>query len=294
MSDWPRDRAEDLAIVRIALYGTWLITLLLTDFSLYPQLPSELFAGHGLAAYIPIDFLASTPHLLELLQWIAIAGCLLCMVGTIGFRLIGLATFLPLFILDASMKALGTYANHAQVVPLLLALILPLFPAADAYSLRRKRSAPAASGLYRMGVLYSATLLTVTYAFIGARRLMIGGVGIYLDGSLERWIVGRTLEDNAFGLDAGLSILDHRWLIPVITLGMFITTVFEILSPLALRFKQFRWMWLVVIITFHISTLFGMNIFFWESLILLLALFVPTLRRSGASSSRTSAAVGTG
>src|SRR5690606_2920552 len=99
--------------------------------------------------------------------------------------------------------------------------------------------------------------LTVTYAFIGARRLMIGGVGIYLDGSLERWIVGRTLEDNAFGLDAGLSILDHRWLIPVITLGMFITTVFEILSPLALRFKQFRWMWLVVIITFHISTLFG-------------------------------------
>jgi hypothetical protein len=277
MIDWPRDRPTDLAMLRIALYGVWVVNLLLTDFSLYSRLPSVLFKGHGLSAHLPIDILAGTPHLLEALKWVAILGCLLCLLGVAGFRLIGLVTFVPLFLLDASMKALGTYANHAQMVPLLLALTLPLFPAADAYSLKVSNRADQPSGSYRLGLLYSAMLMTITYSFIGARRLMIGGVGIYRDGSLERWIVGRTLEDNAFGLEAGLSLLDHRWLVPILALGMFVVTIFEILSPLALRYVSFRRLWLLVIVAFHLSTLLGMNILFWESVVLLLVLFLPTL-----------------
>jgi hypothetical protein len=277
MIDWPRDRPADLAMLRIALYGVWFVNLLLTDFSLYSRLPSDLFRGHGLAAYLPIDSLAGTPHLLESLKWLAILGCLLCVIGIAGFRLIGLVTFVPLFLLDSSMKALGTYANHAQVVPLLLALTLPLFPAADAYSIRFSNKADHPSGSYRLGLLYSAAVMTITYSFIGARRLMIGGVGIHRDGSLERWIVGRTLEDNAFGLDTGLSILDHPWLVPILALGMFVVTVFEILSPLVLRYRSFRRLWLLVIVAFHLSTLLGMNILFWENVVLLPVLFLPTL-----------------
>jgi hypothetical protein len=68
-----------------------------------------------------------------------------------------------------------------------------------------------------------------------------------------------------------------------------VVTLFEILSPLALVWRRFRWVWLAVIAPFHLTTLFTMNIFFWENLILLAVVFtgLPTWvqerRRTGFS-----------
>ena len=49
----------------------------------------------------------------------------------------------------------------------------------------------------------------------------------------------------------------------------------EMLSPLCLFSRRFRWLWLAVIIPFHFTTLFTMNIFFDYNIILLLLLLTP-------------------
>jgi len=100
-------------------------------------------------------------------------------------------------------------------------------------------------------------------------------VSIYTDGSIVRWVVARTLEEGAHDISVGLKVLDHPWLEVPLAVGMLVTTIAEILSPVALVNQRFRWVWLAVIAGFHVSTLFLMNIFFWENLILVAVLFTP-------------------
>jgi hypothetical protein len=55
--------------------------------------------------------------------------------------------------------------------------------------------------------------------------------------------------------------------------GYFVTTLFELDSAGVLFSRAFRLLWLVVIVSFHFVTLFAMNIFFWENLLLVLVIF---------------------
>jgi hypothetical protein len=52
-----------------------------------------------------------------------------------------------------------------------------------------------------------------------------------------------------------------------------VTTLFKLSSAGALFSRVFRLAWLVVIVSFHFVTLFAMNIFFWENLLLVLVIF---------------------
>jgi hypothetical protein len=52
-----------------------------------------------------------------------------------------------------------------------------------------------------------------------------------------------------------------------------VTTLFELGSAGVLFSRVFRRVWLVVIVSFHFVTLFAMNIFFWENLLLVLVIF---------------------
>jgi hypothetical protein len=59
----------------------------------------------------------------------------------------------------------------------------------------------------------------------------------------------------------------------LVVLGMTVMTVFEIGSPFALFSRWFRNVWLAVLVPFHFSTLFTMDIFFWENVILSIVLW---------------------
>jgi hypothetical protein len=47
----------------------------------------------------------------------------------------------------------------------------------------------------------------------------------------------------------------------------------EIASPLILTSRRIRMVWLALIVPFHFMTLFAMNIFFWENLVLIMLVF---------------------
>jgi len=63
------------------------------------------------------------------------------------------------------------------------------------------------------------------------------------------------------------------WLAAMLKGGYFVTTLFELASVGVLFSRTFGMLWLAVIGSFHFITLFSMNIFFWENLVLIGVLF---------------------
>ena len=60
----------------------------------------------------------------------------------------------------------------------------------------------------------------------------------------------------------------------VAKLGFAVTTFFELLSPLCLLSRHFRYVWVAVIVSFHVGTRLLMNIFFWHNLLLMAVLLI--------------------
>jgi hypothetical protein len=69
-------------------------------------------------------------------------------------------------------------------------------------------------------------------------------------------------------------VLEARGLSLVIITGFAVVTLFELLAPLCLVFRGFRYAWLLTIIPFHFLTLLTMKIFFWQNLLLICVLLV--------------------
>jgi hypothetical protein len=265
-----------LAAIRIAAYGTWLAIVARVDPGLFADLPSEVARPVGVMHLLPLEDLVSSPTAISIVRVVALVGCVLCVLGVRPFEPIALTTVGSLVVLDGSMKALGGYANHAQVPVLLIALAVACFPAADRWSVLasyRERSSKAA--LYQVPVIASALILTVTYSFVGLRRLVRGGPAVFEPDTVEVWLVAQSRQWSEWGVPHGDLVLAHRWLLPVAVTVVTLTTALEIVSPAVLRAVPLRLVWLPSMVAFHVATMTMMGIFFWESTILLLVIIGP-------------------
>jgi hypothetical protein len=266
--------AERLAIARIAVFGIWFVNLLMTPVRNFAWLPAELVDQPAVLRPFPIEtWLASEPTViaLKVLGLILTAACIL---GVRPWRPLAVTTVAMLLWHDAVMKSLQGYDNHAQAAVLFAAIVLALAPATDALSVhpRRQESREDRSG-YAGPLLLAAFLVALTYTLIGLRRLTHGGVAVFTDGSPERWVTARSQQYAATDFELGTTMLDLPGAGTVLALGMVLVTILEVLSLLVLRSPRLRGVWLAVLVSFHLSTLLLMNIFFWENLILLAVLF---------------------
>ncbi|CAN5849331.1 hypothetical protein BH23ACT5_BH23ACT5_22110 [soil metagenome] len=264
-----------LAVLRITVFAMWLGLIATTDTSLYPGLPATMIEPRGVTGFLPWEAILGSPVLVSGLHVAAIVGCVACILGVRPYRPIAGITFALILFHDAAAKSLGTYTNHAQLALLFLAGSLVLFSAADRYGigLRRRQAGAEDVWSYRTPMILAAVIVALTYSFIGARRLFYGGLTVFSDDSLATWAVARTLQYSSFELDGGMRLLEWPALLPLLGIGMAVTTIFECMSPLAIRYQRYRWAWMIVIVCFHLMTLATMNILFWENLVLLAVLF---------------------
>src|SRR5205823_10496023 len=107
-----------------------------------------------------------------------------------------------------------------------------------------------------------AFMISLTYAFVGTRRLVASAPEIFLDGSIFRYVALCSAQGGAFGHQSGLSPLEQPWPALLLQIGFPIITVLEGLTPLCLISRRFRWVWLVVMVPFHCVTWYLMKIFF--------------------------------
>ncbi|MGY6500120.1 MAG: hypothetical protein ACXIVQ_04360 [Acidimicrobiales bacterium] len=271
-----------LASLRIAVFGTWIILLGSTRLHLLADLPPELVQPNGLARLLPVDVLMGSPLLLAVVQLSAILGCVLCVLGIRPYAPIATATVALIFVNDGLMKSIGLYDNHAQWGALMVALVLAISPAADAWSWGPRADRTAEGHLphdrYAAPLVAVAALFALAYLMIGARRVVDGAVTVLTDDSMVIWSVARILEDDHYPWDVPQVLLSNQWMLPGVAVGFALVTIAEILTPFILRNRRLCTMWLAVMVPFHVSTLLFMEIFFWENLILIGVLFtgIPT------------------
>lgn len=127
-----------------------------------------------------------------------------------------------------------------------------------------------------------ALALGFAYLFVGMARIVGGGLEVLTDESLRHWVVLRSLESSNYAFQYGIAITDSPLLYKGMLAGFAVVTLCEVLAPLALFHRVFRFFWLAVMVPFHVACLMTMNIFFWENVLIILVLFTPLAHRIGA------------
>ncbi|MFA9428630.1 hypothetical protein [Egicoccus sp. AB-alg2] len=265
--------AQRLAVVRIVVFGVWFIRLATTPVASYALLPSEAVQPVGIMQLLPVATLLSSPVALELLRGAGLVFTAACVLGLRPWRLLGVTAFLLVLWHDGAMKATQAYVNHGQALAMFATLMLAVSPAADAFSVMTNRVSAARSKAYAGGLLACALFATTSYTFVGLRRIIYGGWSVFTDGTIERWVEARSLEYAAYDFRLGAELLQVRGAGAVLVLGMLLATVAEAGAVLILLWRRLQIPWLVAIVGFHVSTLLLMNIFFWENVAILVALF---------------------
>ena len=274
-----RATARDLAVARIVVFGLSFWIVATTAVQQYPRIPAELVEARGFARIIPMEELLGSLVTLRIIQGATLVGCALCVLGVRAYTPVAVATVVLLFVHDAEMKSIGAWVNHGSIGILVVGAVLAVSPAADALALRRRSIGEREPGRYAAPLVVAATFLTVSYSFVGARRLAVGGLDVFTIDTLERYVVSRSVMHGTYGFERlGLEMLGHPAVAWLFLAGFIVTTAFELLSPLAITHPRFRAAWLAVIVPFHVVTLVTMNIFFLENLILILLLMAGGTR----------------
>jgi hypothetical protein len=280
--------ADRLALARITVFGIWFVHLAKTPVQNFPLLPAELLDPPAVLRLFPLEtWLASEPTVVGL-KVMGLALTAACILGVRPWRPVALTTVAMLLWHDGATKSLQGFDSHAQAAVLVTALVLAIAPATDALSVHPRRQVLVDQPHYGGPLLLAAFLMALTYTLIGLRRLVHGGIEVFTDQSIERWVAARSQQYPTSDFDLGLTVLGLPGAGTALALGMLVVTIFEAVSLLVLRSPKLRAVWLAVLVTFHLSTLLTMKIFFWENMLLLVVLFTglpDRLLRSATGSS---------
>ncbi|TVQ78352.1 MAG: hypothetical protein EA369_07060 [Bradymonadales bacterium] len=253
--------------LQFGLFTIWTMILASNPVELFVEMPDVLFTPPLLLEMLPTDLLRDK-FFVAMFRWLLLVSCIALAFNFVPFRGFALLSALGLLLFDAYMKSYGGFINHAQMGPLYCAMLYGIFFPSGTEVNRSKHSVSF--------LKFSFGLLLLAYSFIGLRRFVWGGYEIFTGDSILVHFIQKSLmygpwPEVAFGgLLVGLPGL------PLIAkFGYFFTTLFEVLSPFCLVSVRFAWIWLGVMLNFHVLTLFTMQIFFWENVILLVLMITP-------------------
>lgn len=291
------------------MLGIWLVIVTITPYEYYTRFPHGMIAGYGLGRLLlatPVlkGALFSYPSLLALKTG-AIVACALALLFPNRCRWLTPVAFAFILVLDQLTKSLNGFINHAQLAPLLVLLVFALFggqrylpslgfrpePGTAPEQHRADAAGEATEGSYRSVLWLASLCLIIPYTFIAINRFLQGGLELFRSDALLDYITLTSRRYSVYGSSFFLSVIQVSWLAAGLKAGYLVTTLFEMTSAGVLFSVVFRRIWLVVIASFHFLTLFSMNIFFWENLLLILAMFgwgvwvrgrAQTLRVAGA------------
>jgi hypothetical protein len=259
-----------LGAARVLVFGLWFINISSVHLEDYLTLPRELLSRYGVlyaippavwdAMWNPVFVVGLRFTLLALLAWLIL--------GLGRYRAIAIATCIGITLFDAMAKSLG-HINHSKFGILFAAWILAAFPANDDFALRPRKGPPEPPVFYVAPMLAMATLIFLTYSFVGAFRIG-SGLGVFFSDALGKWFLHKSFEANATGFMVGPWVVANTPIYVLGKIGFVVISVCELLSPLCLVSTRFRWFWIAVLVPFHFMSLLTMNIFFWENVLLIL------------------------
>jgi hypothetical protein len=275
---------------RRGIVGLWMAKLLLDPLWRLADFPRELFRPTGILALFPdalTGWLLSGPGLISL--WLAtvavLAGCL----GERLFRAVSVPAAFLLTVYTSLIRGFGP-AIHTDIVLLLAVYALALFSWADYFA----PASPRAKELDRRAsypLVTIVALLCLSYCLVGVNRTVAGGARVFTGDTMEVWAIDASLRGYYFNTNVGWHVPQWPLVALMLKLGLPGITVFEMTAPLCLAWARYRWVFLPVMLSFHLLSLVFMNIFFFDDMFLYLLLIdwsrrFPGLSKGGGDSNR--------
>lgn len=272
---------KHVGILRATVFGLWFFIILWSPITSYSFLPEEMFKPLGIYRVIfwaagsnLIDFLLSYKFLL-FLKSALLMGTFACATGLKPYKIFSVATVMLLLIADMITKGFNGFVNHAEMGLLYSSIILMLFPSGDGFSLSKlKRNVEENRYLYLLPIYIISLTICMAYSFVGFNRAIFGGFEQFYNNALNIHLITNSLNYTKYGMNWGLVVANSSLLLMLFKTGFSIITFFEMASPLLLFSRKFRFLWLAVMIPFHLLSFITMKIFFWENTILILVIFV--------------------
>jgi predicted DCC family thiol-disulfide oxidoreductase YuxK len=249
-------------MVRAAVSGVFLISILCTSFSALGNLPATLLRPNGLMQLLSWKFydMLLTPRGMSLLKW-AMVISLAC--STIGYLTPLTIKTSALFVLfyEGLLRSFGHF-NHDEMLGVYCLIVLAFSPCGDAFSVDSLgvRNDKKGELAYGYPILLMRLLVAWTYFSSALIKLRFAGLGYFDKDNLPALAITHSLDnlhDTHFRFAFSLPAI-RDYLPPVLILVI----IWELLFPLAVFWKRVRWWFLGVGIVFHLSTLFVMNVFF--------------------------------
>lgn len=280
MSLYNKVEFSDLRILTIVVFSIWFVIISFTPLPIYAMMPIELFEPLGVyRLFFPEVDSFTTQFFLS--EWVLITlkilllVCLfLCIAKPVIWKWIIWPTTILLFITDAIVKGFNGFVNHSELSVLYSLFIFAFFLGNGKEDVSKQNGNCLSRVKYVGPIFLVASLLTLSYSFVGIHRVLYGGFEQFINDAMFVYLTVNSLISSKFTFDFGLLIAESSFFLRIFKGGFILVTLFEIFSPFVLISKFFRLTWVLVMVPFHMLSLFTMNIFFWENLFLIVTLFV--------------------
>jgi len=261
-----------LRLTRLGIFALWIVKLLLDPLWRLAEMPREMFHPVGILALLPASALDA------LLTWNGLAALLVFTLGVLvlaltdkAFPVVAAIAAVLLTAYSCLIRSFGP-AVHTDIVLLLAVYALAGFAWADWITLKfgGKKSLSTAWSSYTLVTIVA--MLCLSYCLVGLNRTIAGGVHVFTGDTMEAWAIDASLRGYYFNTNIGWHIPEWSAVVFMLRSGLPVITLFEITAPLCLAVPHYRWIFIPVMLSFHLLSLVFMNIFFFDDMLLYLLL----------------------
>ncbi len=271
-----------LRLARIVIFGVWFLRVALKPLHEVALIPRSLYQPVGLMRFLPasVDAVIRDTVFLHGLKIAALLCFALVMAG-VALRPMMVLSCILMTLVAGLWRGFAGHIDHESILIMLAGYVFTLCALADWWMEKRGKPWPA-SAPSQFGVPLTAALalLCLVYTLVGVYRLTYGFPTIYTSHSLTFWALRNAYEtvDPTWGW--GKLVIEYPWMPRFLELGFPVITLFEVTTFAVLFSRWYRYVFLLVMVPFHIMSWFVLDVFFWENMALYL-LFFELYRRSG-------------
>ena len=273
-----------LTLVRRLVFGTWFIRVAFKPLEQLALIPGSLFEPVGLMAVLPapLEHLLHSVAFLYALKGVTLLAFALVIAG-VALRPMMVVSCVLMTIFASLWRGFAGHIDHESILILYAGFLLTLFALADAWA-ERKGVPEVPGGPTRAGIPLTAILATLclVYTMVGIFRTVRGTPDVFTTNSLTFWALRNAYETAEPAWGWGKYVIQYPWLGRMLDGGFPVITLFELTALTALFSRWYRYAFLLVMVPFHILSLFVLDVFFWENMVLYV-LFFELSRRSTAA-----------
>ena len=272
---------EALTLVRRLVFATWFLRVALKPLGQLALIPGSLFDPVGIMALVPapLEHLLHHAAILYALKALTLLSIALVIAG-VALRPSMVAASILMTLFACMWRGFAGHIDHESVLILYAGYLLTLFGLADAVADRKgERSPPGTPTRSGIPLTTIMAMLCLVYTMVGLFRTVRGTPGVYTSGSLTFWAFRNAYETAEPAWGWGKYVLQYPWLGHMLNGGFPVITLFELTALTALFSRWYRYAFLAVMVPFHVLSLFVLDVFFWENMVLYV-LFFELGRRS--------------